>query len=289
MRQYQKRIQVVLDRERDIAKACLAAGQKDKALRALRQRKYQEQLLSNTDKQLEALQELTTSIEFAQIQKDVFHGLKQGTAVLKEIQKEMSLEAVEKLMDETAEAQAYQREIDEMLAGTLSNQEEDEVEEELERMMREEASQICGRVQDVTVANIIDRQQSTNNPFQNCRYRPNTRQNYRKRKRKHGGKKGQGHGGNSCWNPKENRNDKLSRHRTCFCFRLALFHSDFWCPRRLYLLFLPAFPLFRAHTAFQEVFNDNDCTYYKQPYAFGFPLHLHDILPLNPRKVCLLP
>jgi len=35
--------------------------------------------------------------------------LEQGNAVLKEIHKEMTVESVEKLMEETAEAQAYQR------------------------------------------------------------------------------------------------------------------------------------------------------------------------------------
>lgn len=39
----------------------------------------------------------------------VLHGLAQGNAVLKEIHKEMTVESVEKLMEETAEAQAYQR------------------------------------------------------------------------------------------------------------------------------------------------------------------------------------
>jgi len=38
----------------------------------------------------------------------VIFGLQQGSLVLKEINKEMSLEAVEKLMDNTADAIAYQ-------------------------------------------------------------------------------------------------------------------------------------------------------------------------------------
>jgi hypothetical protein len=42
------------------------------------------------------------------VEKDVIFGLQQGSAVLKEINKEMSLEAVEKLMDDTADAIAYQ-------------------------------------------------------------------------------------------------------------------------------------------------------------------------------------
>ena len=43
------------------------------------------------------------------MEKDILYGLQQGNAALREIQKEMSLEAVEKLMEETAEAVAYQK------------------------------------------------------------------------------------------------------------------------------------------------------------------------------------
>lgn len=50
-----------------------------------------------------------TSIEFSRIEVSVLHGLEQGNEVLKQINKEMNIERVEKLMDETAEAQAYQR------------------------------------------------------------------------------------------------------------------------------------------------------------------------------------
>ena len=39
----------------------------------------------------------------------MLHGLKQGNEVLKEIHKEMNIESVEKLLDETAEARQYQQ------------------------------------------------------------------------------------------------------------------------------------------------------------------------------------
>ncbi len=39
----------------------------------------------------------------------MLHGLKQGTAVLKEIHKELNVESVERLLEETAEAREYQR------------------------------------------------------------------------------------------------------------------------------------------------------------------------------------
>jgi charged multivesicular body protein 6 len=156
LRQYQKRITVLTDREKEIAKECLAKGQTDKAKLALRRKKYQESLLSKTDAQLAQLEQLTSDVEFALVQKDVLYGLQQGTAVLKEIHKEMGgIENVEKLLADNEEARAYQevrpphlattifslihaaQEISELLANKMSNQDEDEVEDELEALERE--------------------------------------------------------------------------------------------------------------------------------------------------------
>jgi len=131
-------ITVLTDRERDIAKQMLAKGDKPKALLALRRKKYQESLLAKTDAQLEQLEKLTSSVEFALVQKDVVFGLQQGTKVLQEIHKEMGgIDHVEKMMGETADAIAYQEEISEMLGGRISNQDEDEVEDELEALEAE--------------------------------------------------------------------------------------------------------------------------------------------------------
>ncbi|THH33508.1 hypothetical protein EUX98_g642 [Antrodiella citrinella] len=137
LKQYRKKIQAVLDREHEIAKQHLAAGQKDRALFALRKRRYQEGLLVKTDSQLENLEKLVSTIEFSLVEVSVVHGLQQGNEVLKEIHKEMSIEAVEKLLDETAEARAYQREIDDMLADTLTADDEDAVQEELRQLQQE--------------------------------------------------------------------------------------------------------------------------------------------------------
>lgn len=109
LHQYQRKITVLTDRETEIAKQMLAKGDKKKALLALRRKKYQESLLAKTDAQLEQLEKLTSSVEFALIQKDVIFGLQQGTKVLQDIHKEMGgIEHVEKLMGETADAIAYQ-------------------------------------------------------------------------------------------------------------------------------------------------------------------------------------
>ncbi|KAI0402121.1 charged multivesicular body protein 6 [Xylaria palmicola] len=138
LHQYQRRVVILTDKETEIARQMLAAGDKKRALLALRRKKYQEQLLAKTDAQLAQLENLTRNVEFALIQKDVVFGLQQGTRVLREINAEMGgIEHVEKLMGETADAIAYQKEVSEMLGGRITNQDEDDVEDELLALERE--------------------------------------------------------------------------------------------------------------------------------------------------------
>lgn len=138
LHQYQQRVTLITDRETAVARECLARGDKPKALLALRRKKFQETLLAKTDAQLETLEQLTSNVEFTLVQKDVVYGLQQGTNVLKQIHAEMGgIENVEKLMGESEDAKAYQKEISEMLGGQMSNQDEDEVEDELETLKGE--------------------------------------------------------------------------------------------------------------------------------------------------------
>ncbi|KXN83925.1 Charged multivesicular body protein 6 [Leucoagaricus sp. SymC.cos] len=139
LRQYQKTIQQLLDREHAIAKTHLSAGQKDRAMIALRRRKYQESLLVKTDHQLENLEQLVSTIEFSLVEVSVLHGLKQGNEVLKEIHREMNPENVEKLLGETQEAREYQQasEISDMLADNLTLDEEEAVQQELRQLETE--------------------------------------------------------------------------------------------------------------------------------------------------------
>ncbi|PFH54776.1 hypothetical protein AMATHDRAFT_310 [Amanita thiersii Skay4041] len=137
LKQYQKKIQIILDREHAIAREHMAAGQKDRAVIALRRRKYQQSMLVKTDTQLENLEQLVSTIEFSLVEVSVFHGLKQGNEVLKQIHKEMNPETVEKLLEETQEAREYQTEISAMLANTLTTDEEEAVQEELEQIQAE--------------------------------------------------------------------------------------------------------------------------------------------------------
>ena len=62
LKQYAARLQIVLDREVQISKDWLAKGDKRRALLALRQRKYQEQLLIKSEQQLDTLEQLVSKM-----------------------------------------------------------------------------------------------------------------------------------------------------------------------------------------------------------------------------------
>ncbi|KAJ3200543.1 Vacuolar protein sorting-associated protein 20 [Entophlyctis luteolus] len=138
LRKYQKKLALVVQNEADVAKAHLRNGDKRRALIALKKKKYQEGLIEQTDMQLLNLEQMTETIEFTLIERDIFEGLKKGNAVLNEIHKEMNIESVQKLMDDTADAIEYQNEIDQVLSGRLNESEMQDIEDELDALVAQE-------------------------------------------------------------------------------------------------------------------------------------------------------
>jgi len=109
-----------------------------RALLLLRKKKYQEQVLSRADGQLENLERMVHDLEFAQVEMKVVDGLKIGNTALKQLHALLSIDEIEKVMDETKEGMEKQREIDEVLSSTLATQEEideSEIEAELDALM----------------------------------------------------------------------------------------------------------------------------------------------------------
>jgi len=109
-----------------------------RALLLLRKKKYQEQVLSRADGQLENLERMVHDLEFAQVEMKVVDGLKIGNTALKQLHSLLSIDEIEKVMDETQEGIEKQREIDEVLSSTLATQEEideSEIEAELDALM----------------------------------------------------------------------------------------------------------------------------------------------------------
>ncbi|XP_075936363.1 charged multivesicular body protein 6-like [Anarhichas minor] len=132
LKQYQKRITLQLEKERLLAKQLLKDGKKEKALLLLKKKRYQDQLLDKTENQISNLERMVQDIEFMQIEMQVIEGLKVGNDCLKSMHEIMSVEDVERILDETQESIEYQKQIDEMLAGALTQEDEEAALAELE-------------------------------------------------------------------------------------------------------------------------------------------------------------
>lgn len=94
--------------------------------------------MSKTDGQLENLERMVHDLEFAQVELKVVDGLKVGNAALKKLNDLLSIDEIEKVLDETREGIEKQQEINEILSGELTETDENEVEAELDALLAAE-------------------------------------------------------------------------------------------------------------------------------------------------------
>ncbi|KAL6476945.1 hypothetical protein MHYP_G00154440 [Metynnis hypsauchen] len=138
LRQYQKKLTLQLEKERLLARQLLKDGKKERALLLLKKKRYQDQLLDKTETQIGNIERMVQDLEFAQIEIKVLEGLKVGNDCLKKMHEVLSIEEVERIMEETHEAVEYQKQIDEILVGSLTQEDEEAVLAELEAITQGE-------------------------------------------------------------------------------------------------------------------------------------------------------
>uniref|UniRef100_A0A8D2B534 Charged multivesicular body protein 6 n=1 Tax=Sciurus vulgaris TaxID=55149 RepID=A0A8D2B534_SCIVU len=135
LRQYQKRVTQQLERERALARQLLRDGRKERAKLLLKKKQYREQPLDRTESQISSLEAMVQSIEFTQIEMKV---LEVGNECLNKMHQVMSIDEVERIPDETQEAVEYQQQIDELLAGSFTREDEEAILEELDAIAQEQ-------------------------------------------------------------------------------------------------------------------------------------------------------
>jgi len=136
LKQYQKKIMLVIEKDKELARKLLKENKKERAKLLLKKKRYQEQLIDKTDKQLDLVEQLVHDLEFTQVEMQVLESLKVGNESLKEVQKLFSIEDVEKIMDEAREGIEKQQEIDNLLAGALTEEDNEAVEKEFEEILQ---------------------------------------------------------------------------------------------------------------------------------------------------------
>lgn len=94
-------------------------------------------------------------LEFAQVEAKVLDGLKIGNTALKKLHEILSIGEIEKVMDETRDGVEKQRELDDLLMGQLTDEDEGQVEAELDALIADEVKELVPEVpQDVSLPDV---------------------------------------------------------------------------------------------------------------------------------------
>jgi charged multivesicular body protein 6 len=141
VKNYLKNLEHMISTCQSCVKDCIRLKQKDKAMLALRKQKYLQKSLEQGRNELLNLEGQILSVENALIQKDVYNALKQGNDFLKNMNKALTVEDVNKLMEETQEAIEYQQEVGRILAQQGIEENDEELLNQLEVLDVEEAQE----------------------------------------------------------------------------------------------------------------------------------------------------
>uniref|UniRef100_A0A0K0CVZ3 Charged multivesicular body protein 6 n=1 Tax=Angiostrongylus cantonensis TaxID=6313 RepID=A0A0K0CVZ3_ANGCA len=135
IKQFIRRKEKCMEAEREMARKLLKEGHKDRALLLLKKKRYQENTIEQTLRQLDNIDRMVHDLEFSDIQQRVVEGLREGNEALKKMNAIFDIDEIEKLMEETKEAAEYQEEIAALLSNRLSAVDIQEAEKELEHLL----------------------------------------------------------------------------------------------------------------------------------------------------------
>ncbi|KAG5188529.1 Snf7-domain-containing protein, partial [Tribonema minus] len=140
-----KRYQKKLDGEAQMlttqAQALVKEGRKDRALVLLKIKRFKAEQASKADAQLFTVTELLETVEWEGHQAQVLAALSEGTKALNSLHEAMPIEDVEQLMADTQEALEYEQQVNSIIAGAWSPENEDELLEEFEALQKEMAAE----------------------------------------------------------------------------------------------------------------------------------------------------
>ena len=135
LKQVCKRCELSIEKDRERARELLKTGNKRQALLLLKRKRYEESTVAQVEGHIDRIEQMIRSLEIAQLNVEVTERLRQGNEALKSINESISIDEVERILDETREAEAFQEELAFLLRGKLSEADEQAAEDEYETML----------------------------------------------------------------------------------------------------------------------------------------------------------
>ena len=142
IKSYIKRLERNANLKRDKAKEALKSKNKERAKYNLKLSKMYQEQIKTADSQLTMLEEQISNLEQATTQRDAMKVLEKGNEVLKNLQKECNIEKWEKISDDMNDLKEQQDEINQFFRDRSMNDVDDDVEEEMNKLIESTKSDI---------------------------------------------------------------------------------------------------------------------------------------------------
>ena len=142
IKNYIKRLEKNSNIKREKAKEALKEKKKDRAKYNLKLSKMYKEQIKTAESQLTLLEEQINNIESAISQKEALKILEKGNEVLKNLQKECNIEKWEKISDDMNDLKEQQDEINQFFRDRSMDDVDDDVEEEMNKLIESTKSDI---------------------------------------------------------------------------------------------------------------------------------------------------
>ena len=139
---YIKRLERNANLKKEKAKDALRAKNKDRAKYNLKLSKMYQEQIKTADAQLTMLEEQISNLEQATTQRDALKVLEKGNEVLKNLQSECNIEKWEKISEDMQDIKDQQDEINQFFRDRNMDDVDDDVEEEMNKLMESENNDI---------------------------------------------------------------------------------------------------------------------------------------------------
>ena len=142
IKSYIKRLERNANLKREKAKEALKLKNKDRAKYNLKLSKMYQEQIKSADAQLTKLEEQIANLEQATTQRDAMKVLEKGNEVLKNLQSECNIEKWEKISEDMQDIKDQQDEINQFFRDRNMDDVDDDVEEEMNKLMEGEKNDI---------------------------------------------------------------------------------------------------------------------------------------------------